>query len=243
MIPLWWMLSPNFGDALGPHVVRYLSKDPIVAFTQKTEPHFVVCGSVLNHATEHSTVWGAGLASSTDEVCSGARVLATRGPLSRLRALEYGVAPFEAYGDPGLLVQRMWPATTYRSIGTLLVPHYVDYGKVCLWDCSVVDLLGGSVCSVDAQIAGADRVASSSLHGLVSAAAHGVPFAWVSFGGDDIGGDGFKYRDFFASLRMGEVPVQHVRHPDDVASLRFYQASEQAVTERIEALMEVCPWR
>jgi hypothetical protein len=40
-----------------------------------------------------------------------------------------------------------------------------------------------------------------------------------------------------------EVEVQHVRHPDDVKDLRFHEAPERVVTERIDALMEVCPWR
>ena len=243
MLSLWWMLSPNFGDALGPVLARELAKDPLVAFTPKTEPHHILCGSVLNHANEHSTVWGAGLASATDEVDARARVLATRGPLSRARALEFGVAPFEAYGDPGLLVGTIWStpsAWTAWSSGTLLVPHYIDYRTVVRWDRPVVDVLG-PVHDTDGRIAGADRVASSSLHGLVAAAAHGVPFAWVSFGGT-IGGDGFKYRDFFASLGM-EVEEQRVEYPDDVDRLRYYEAPRQVVQDRIDAIMEVCPWR
>ena len=239
MQPLWWMLSPNFGDALGPALVNVLAGDR-VAYAPKTEPHFVVCGSVLNHANEHSTVWGAGLASSTDEVDARVRVLATRGPLSRARALEYGVAPFDAYGDPGLLVEQIWPTTPWRICETLLVPHYVDYRRVGLWDQAVVDVLG-PVQHTDGQIAGADRVASSSLHGLVAAAARGIPFAWVSFGGL-VGGDGFKYHDFFASLGM-EVEAQRVDHPDDVDRLQFYEAPRRAVQDRIDAIMEVCPWR
>lgn len=244
MINLWWMLSPNYGDALSPVIARIISNDPVVAFTPLSEPHVIVCGSVLNHATEHSRVWGAGLANVTDSVNSAAKVLATRGPLSREIAISCGVESFSAFGDPGLLVKRLWvpPPTLRAGTGTVLVPHYIDFRHVILWNDTypVVDVLG-SVSAVDFSIFRAERVVASSLHGLVAAVAHNIPFAWVSFG-NEILGDGFKFRDFFASFKL-EIDVQHVASPDDIETLRYYEVPERLVYERIDALMEVCPWR
>src|SRR5689334_17915045 len=75
---------PNFGDALTPWLIaRITGRRPAFAPHGFAAPHYLVTGSVIAYATRQTVVWGAGILSRTDQICSDARLLAVRGPLTR----------------------------------------------------------------------------------------------------------------------------------------------------------------
>ena len=200
---LAWCLSPNFGDALAPWLFeRITGKRPIFAERNAKYPHSLISGSILNWANEHSVVWGAGLASLGDGV-KAKDILAVRGPLTRLVAINQGMKCPEVYGDPALLLPRWIQPQNGKDFEIGIVPHYVDQfrieeryrdSKYILY----IDILGG-IEHVVTQINRCKRVASSALHGLIAADAYGVPNLWCQFG-DSIGGDGMKYWDYLISV-------------------------------------------
>jgi hypothetical protein len=59
------------------------------------------------------------------------------------------------------------------------------------------------------QLTSCEAILSSSLHGLIIAGAYGIPAARISFG-EDIGGDGTKFVDYFESVQMPSQPVVRV---------------------------------
>jgi len=67
-------------------------------------------------------------------------------------------------------------------------------------------------------IASAGAVLTTSLHGLVTADAYGIPAVWTTREPALIGGD-FKFRDYEAAVTPGRsrfVPFEDLRSPDDV---------------------------
>lgn len=210
----FWMSSNNFGDALNPWLYRKLTgSGPI--FTPVSDPakKLVFVGSILNWCNKDCIVWGAGLANSTDAVNPEADIRAVRGPLSWLKARDAGAdVGDEVWGDPALILPKFHTPEPgpRRSVG--LIPHYIDQSEVFARlkpipeDWLVINVMDPVEAVVDA-IASCDMVISSSLHGLICAHAYGVPAAWVRFS-DNVGGDGFKFRDHFAAVGLSvDAPV------------------------------------
>ena len=134
--------------------------------------------------------------------CKPRRVLAVRGPLSREICLRNGVDCPAIYGDPALLMPEVYrPAARIRhALG--IIPHYVDQDTAFLARCreaglKVIDVAAEIESFVD-QVAGLAGILSSSLHGLICADAYGVPSRWIRIS-DRVLGDGFKFRDYYAS--------------------------------------------
>lgn len=227
-----WTLSSNVGDNLTPYIIRKLTgRDPVYAMGGADYIHYIFSGSMLNHANEHSVVWGAGLASITDCVRDGARLLAVRGPISRMRAQACEVKCPKVYGDPAMILPELYEPKSEKKHALGIIPHYVDAFRASQWyqDKNVINVLQPVESFVD-EVAACEAVISSSLHGIIIAHAYGVPAVWAKFS-DSIGGDGTKYRDYYesvgvddplcADLRNGgtcEVPMTVPKH--DVTAFR-----------------------
>lgn len=163
--------------------------------------HYVFAGSMLNHATKHSVVWGAGLASMLDGVNPDLRIKAVRGPISRMRAINCGASCPKVYGDPGILLPKFYTPQVKKRYDWGVVPHYVDHLRAYSRFeglAEVIDPLQPVESFVE-QVASCERIISSSLHGIIIAHAYGVPAVWVKMS-DSIGGDGTKYRDYYQSI-------------------------------------------
>lgn len=213
MISAVWCLSSNVGDALTPWLIKRLAnQDPVYAAGGADYEHYMFSGSVLNHANEKSIVWGAGIANWSDGVNPKAKLLAVRGPISRLRAITCGADCPEVYGDPGLVLPRLYTPNSTKHYEVGVVPHYVDQfraysrysGKV-----RVVNVLAPVETVID-EITSCHSIISSSLHGLVIAHAYGIPAVWAKIG-DSILGDDTKYRDYMLSVGIDPYPFVDLR--------------------------------
>jgi pyruvyltransferase len=202
----FWMTSANVGDNLNHYLLSRLSSPPLV-FTGIEVPvsKIVAIGSILNWCNEHCIAWGPGLASEADCVNPAAKVAAVRGPRSWKRAKECGLNAPEVFGDPALLMPRIYKPKPHGDCKPAIIAHYVDqYAVFSAYigdkNIDLIDVLDEPEKVVD-RIASASCVMSSSLHGIILAHAYGIPAAWVDFGGP-IGGDGLKYRDHFEAVGL-----------------------------------------
>lgn len=206
MITAYWCLSNNCGDALGAWLVQKLTGE-LPLWARPGDSRYILNGSILNHAKEHTICWGAGLASLKDEVHPQADIRSVRGPITRYIAHASGVKCPPIYGDSGMLCPDIYTPEGPRGVKPLgIVPHYVDMLRAWAWKANTPDAkdvvlinVFDSVENVIDQITSCRRIVSSSLHGLVFAAAYGVPSLWAKIG-DSIGGDGTKYRDHLLSV-------------------------------------------
>ncbi len=206
----------NFGDLLGPEIVRR-----ILARSGSAEVgtgRLVSVGSIMHLARDGDVVWGTGVNGKVrpdEHHATSLDVRAVRGPLTRAWLESHDIACPAVFGDPGLLVPQLFPeiATVERgSIGVLHVPNLHDRrswrglpGRVLDPTSPLLDCLR--------TIAAADRVIASSLHGLVVADALGIPAVRVR---SRLEPD-FKYDDYYSGTGRGPQPT--VAGPTEAGSL------------------------
>lgn len=209
------LLHRNWGDDINIYFLErlwrrslsYLFLSPISFRRGKT--NYIVIGSTVAMLTnENSIIWGAGIIDETAEMRAiPKKILAVRGPKTREWLMQRGINCPEVYGDPALLLPRVYtPQKAVKRYRLGIIPHYQDYNSEVLKnlkaDPSVLFIKMEGYASwtnlID-QVTSCDYIASSSLHGLIIAEAYGIPNLWIEITGKLMGGH-FKFHDFFQSI-------------------------------------------
>lgn len=209
-IALFWHKKPhNFGDVLNPIIVNKLFNKKVKHVNSKyyNREYYLVIGSVLGRATKHSIVWGSGFISS-DSRCKEKpkKVLAVRGPKSREILLQQGIDCPEVYGDPALLLPRIYNPPIDKKYKLGIVPHFVDKNNKWLEhlkgneDILILDVLEKDIYKFIDDIKSCQKIASSSLHGIIVSDAYNIPSVWIEFS-KNVKGNGFKFQDYFLSVK------------------------------------------
>jgi pyruvyltransferase len=241
-----WCAGRNWGDALSPVLVGLLSGKPVVHLEGLHHDRYLAIGSILGGANEHAEVWGSGFIRENEPLVGRPRAVhAVRGPLSRESLLNQGVECPEIYGDPSLLLPRLFnPQVAIRhAVG--IIPHYIDKGHVWVEQCRrdpqvlVIDIEGG-IQEFVRSVKSCEVILSSSLHGLICADAYGVPNVWVRFSGDVIGGD-YKYRDYRLSIGAGETSVIQIAEGTKLAKA-VTKAEHRELRIDLRKLLLACPF-
>lgn len=210
-----WKEQRNLGDRLTSCILNALGI-PVEEVNSVSKAEFVGCGSMLEQMhKKRLTVWGSGLAIPPDfegrkTDLRNCKVLCLRGRLSLEGCL---VSEIEIpFGDPALLMSQI----VYKSCvpkGTVIVPHWSDqermrkkYPSATFVDVKALDLLR----EVE-KIAGAEKVISSSLHGIILADTYNIPRLWDWF--DSVQGGGFKFFDYGTSIGMHFFPGEFCLPP------------------------------
>lgn len=175
-VGVWWFRpapgTTNIGDELGPAILERLGYR--VRRVPLEQADLIASGSVLELAEQKArpgaTVWGAGFLIPTRRLTKSLHVAAARGALAARQA----GTPDAVLGDPGLLVPLLWgqPWKPTHRLG--VVAHYADNTNYRDWADTVIDPTR-PVDEVIGQILSCHTIASSSLHGLIVAAAYGIP--------------------------------------------------------------------
>lgn len=215
----WWDTKANFGDTIGPWLVTAITGlRPVNSrWVTNDGPTLFTVGSVIGHLeTPGNHIWGSGLIGRPGPAklaqlksAQPARIHAVRGKHTREILIgELGWVVPEVYGDPALLLPRYYDPSPSKAVGKIaLVPHYKHKQEFAALSGSgtlVVDVAEGLERVVD-QIAGATAVISTSMHGLIIAQAYGIPWVWMRVTDKQLGGDTFKFEDFFSLLDRSEV--------------------------------------
>lgn len=193
----------NFGDIASVRAVERLSGRP-TRVPLVGEPRLLAVGSVLQRAQDGDVVWGSGVKGGSQPLAPGIDldVRAVRGPLSVEYLEQSGVSTdrIDLLFDPGVLFPHLYAdelASVEARGGDRIIPHYHDDLIMRRRHYKHID----SFVSVDTTplgmmraIKGADRVFSSSLHGVIFAEAMGIPAYWLA----PVGGeDELKYHDYY----------------------------------------------
>lgn len=183
---VFWHQSSNFGDKITPYILEKCGVE--FKYTAKgiSEPHYIMCGSILSACNKNSIIWGAGMAQE-QEILKPKEILAVRGIHTRKMLLDRGIECPEIYGDPAQILPLIYnpKIEKQRSIG--VIPHVADFNGDG-WD------LNSEVEQTIDFILGCDKIQSSSLHAIIVAQAYGIPYVWIP-SNKVIGGD-FKFKDF-----------------------------------------------
>lgn len=200
--------SANLGDALSPVIVAALSGQRIrhAHFDENVE-RIAALGTIGQHlqgGTLH--LWGTGAQRRLWPTDSGGRlrhpggvfhVHATRGPLTRAVLIDAGIEAPEVYGDPALLLPRLFPMTPRPEYELGIIPHVSELDAASADARPKADILRYQIPSGMAEgirliptwteadpaalfdcigrILSCRRIISASLHGLAIAEAFGIP--------------------------------------------------------------------
>jgi len=199
-------LKTNWGDYLNIPLFDYLT-DETISFNPVNiqQSHILGIGSILKMSNRFSTVWGSGFINQNSILSEAPKkVLSVRGPLSRNKLLEQNIDCPEVYGDPALLTPLIYQPKKEKKYSWGIIPHYIDKNSSAIKSFAkkenvlIIDILSPTFDFID-QVSMCEKIASSSLHGLIAADAYRIPSLWVEFSSKVLG-NGFKFQDYFASV-------------------------------------------
>lgn len=233
----------NFGDLLGPVIVRrLLSREGLdnCRGPNGTRRRILSVGSIMHFARSGDVVWGTGVNGKHLMLPNRPQdldVRALRGPKTAVVLRGQGFETPDVHGDPAILMPALMPelAMVKPVSGRIaFVPNFHDLPR---WRAAGVQPVSplGSPETVIPQILIAERVITSSLHGLVVADAFGRPAVLVIPEAEPM----FKYEDY--RLGIGRPLAEAT---PDLATARDRIKTAEAVDiprERIEALLESFP--
>ena len=250
----------NYGDLMGAYLVEKISGKKVkFAFPKKFSvldffmPIYVTAGSILPHVNHKCIVWGSGII-TRDYPVKNATYLAVRGPQSRKFLLDKGYDVPEVYGDPGLLLPKYYNPKIRKEYRYGIIPHYDDYKQVKDWfkdtdDVLLIDLMTNDVEKTTDELLKCERIISSSLHGVITAHAYGIPAIWQQFT-DKVFGDAVKYQDYFESVAIEPYmdPIRATPYSSDEMDALFENKQRllppEGIVEQLQAgLMAVCPFK
>jgi len=200
----WWLGSEkaqgNFGDILTPHILDHYK------IKYKFEPNYVnatlICvGSIARRAGVNTTVIGSGIISKGDRITPGANWRFVRGPHTQHHVNRLGGNCPAVFGDPALLLPKIYNPTITKKHKISYVPHNVDFAEISQKYENVINLRTSDYKRVVDKILESEFIVSSSLHGLIVAHAYGIPAAWAR-SHNNLKGDNVKFEDYFASVNL-----------------------------------------
>ncbi|MEB3260541.1 MAG: polysaccharide pyruvyl transferase family protein [Cyanobacteriota bacterium] len=219
----WWRLKRfkqlcfhrhNFGDFLSYQLVSALSEPRVCIAGHEETGKFLAIGSILWSLQDNDVIWGSGahregqVPTRRIENC-----FAVRGPLTFSELRRAGVVGRDCqplFFDPGILLPLLCPdleKVEKISGKTVVIPHYTDLEKLSQWqkqmgvNLSVIDPFDHPL-KVARRIVQAERVISSSLHGLILADAFGVSAVPLRLDGNRE--PTFKYVDYYLGSGRSE---------------------------------------
>lgn len=208
------VMPRNWGDDINYFFLKKIFRRNVVCYDYSPLSHridkgnYLMIGSSLTLLCNSKTsVWGAGVIDPTSELpAHPKKVLAVRGPLTRKYLIEHGIECPEIYGDPALLISKIYTPQIKKKFKLGIIPHYSDFESSILVqlkqnpDILFIKMEGYEKWTdVIDQILSCEQIASSSLHGLILAEAYKIPNLWIEVEGNLLGGH-FKFHDFFLSL-------------------------------------------
>lgn len=263
------MRHRNWGDDLNYYFLRELTGRPVVfynnfKFAKRLKLKNYLCiGTLLdavNYANAQTIVWGSGVSGQERSFVHPENILAVRGKKTKEFCDRYNVKCPEVYGDSALLLPLVYqpkgwklkPETTRYRLG--IIPHVVDLHHPVIEEIRkehadeilIIDLAHYEKWTdVIDQICSCDRILSSSLHGIITSDAYGIPNCWIELSGKVLAGY-FKYLDYASSVdRQFEKPIQ-INETTDITNLTdslFSCADREKIKELQQGLLAVAPFK
>lgn len=255
------VVARNWGDELNVHLLELLTGRKVLVTNaslwhiNSQAKKYICIGSILGwYETNQSEIWGAGAMSENVVLKRKVeRVNLVRGKYTRQLLLNIGIECPECYGDPALILSKLYTPKITRRYRMGIIPHYIEENQsyileyvkshtdVCLISMSNYN----NWTDVIDKVASCDFIASSSLHGLIVSDSYGIPNLWVNFSEGKIKGCGFKFRDYFSSVKRNEsqqpVRIREVKDLDKLYNLTMEEVYE-GVEINYDAIFNSCPF-
>lgn len=241
LIPVfYWDSTPNFGDVVGPYLISKITGKPVLNIKNLQYPGIMAVGSIIQMLDrKNMVIWGSGLMYKlTDEQIIAFKrfnpeILSVRGRETAKHLLEAGInIPDQStYGDPALILPLFYSPSVSGSKRIGICPHYIHKSHFLEYindkdDLKIIDVQMDMETVVD-SISSSSVCISTSLHGLIVAQAYNIPWVWLEVFDNNLGGEDFKFKDFFSTIN--ESQVSHVRvRMEDVKNINYKEIAEKA---------------
>ena len=246
----WYDSTHNFGDAITPILLGELSGKKVIRIDPNyyRKKHLLAIGSVLSMSHKNSIVWGAGFVSEKSEcVEKPLKVYAVRGPKTRQKLIESGIDCHEVYGDPALLLPKIYYPKIKKKYKLGIVPHYVD--KNASWlnnyrnmkDIKILDIQASDPFKFINDLLSCENIASSSLHGVIVGDAYHIPSIWITFS-DKVTGGNFKFLDYFMSVGRKDTKALAIKKDTTLNDI-FEQFYDYDININLDLLLGSCPFK
>ncbi|MDD2367685.1 MAG: polysaccharide pyruvyl transferase family protein [Sulfuricurvum sp.] len=246
----WYSDVYNFGDAINPLVIQHFSHKDVT----KVEPflynkqHYFVIGSILGRVNKNSIVWGSGFISETDMFKERPlKIHAVRGPKTRKKLLDAGVDCPEVYGDPALLLPKLYNPKIKKIYSLGIIAHYFDKDNSWLQNnmnnnkIKIIDVSQSNPFGFIDDILSCEKVVSSSLHGIITADAYGIPAKWIKLSNKLHGGD-FKFLDYFLSVKRKDTEAFVINADTSLDELNLLFNDSYKIQIDLDKLIQSCPF-
>ena len=236
----YWDGTPNFGDLVGPYLISKITGKPVLNIKKLQYPGIMAVGSILQMLDrKNMVVWGSGLiCKPTDKQISALKrynpkILSIRGRETAKYLLEAGInIPDQSvYGDPALILPLFYSPSVNNLKKIAICPHYRHKLHFLEYiddkdNLKIIDVQKDMETVVD-SISSSSVCISTSLHGLIIAQAYNIPWVWLEIFDNNLGGEDFKFKDFFSTIN--ESQVSHVRvRMEEVKNLNYNEIAEKA---------------
>lgn len=208
----WWSGSEptgNFGDIITPKILEYFK----IPYEYSVNDYQAIStGSIIKKARAGTIVLGSGIIGLKNHCNPEADYRFVRGPVTRQHILDSGGKCPEIYGDPAMLLPLLRDSAQKKyDLG--IIPHWTQYERVKARypKHHVINLRTADVFETLDKITQCRSVASSSLHGIITAHAYGIPAALLEF--DPLKGDGNKFIDHYQAVGVDPV-LSTVKNPE-----------------------------
>lgn len=244
----------NLGDDLNVYLMELLTRKKVVTYYncfRKKRENYLCIGSTLEFLSdEHSIVWGSGaICGTTPLKIHPKKVLAVRGPLTRDYLLSQGIKCPEIYGDPALLLPLVYSPKVHKKYRIGIIPHFVDINNQYLKE-FIANNNNVKLIKIQSyrnwktfinEVNECEFVMSSSLHGLIISDAYSIPNIWIKFS-DDVIGDGFKFRDYYASVNKNITDPIIIDSAKSIEKVYEFKSNWQPITFDYNKLIVSCPF-
>lgn len=202
----------NFGDMVSKDIVEYISGAKVVHVGADVPNKLLATGSILTTSTYRSkcVVWGSGtLNPKTVAYNPHIRFCAVRGPLTRNVLMKAGYKLPPIYGDPALLLPRIYNPKIQKTHKLGIILHWRHREQIKIHpSVKYIEILrtpDEKFKFID-DILSCEYILSTSLHGLIVSDAYGVPNKYCTVANKKLEGEEhFKFNDYFESVGRNDV--------------------------------------
>ena len=207
----WWWTGAypgNFGDVITPIILDHF-KIPCEYSMHDYEA--ISTGSIIRKTRPGTIVLGSGALGSTNTGDPEADYRFVRGPITRQHILDAGGRCPEIYGDPAMLLPLLRDSAT-KKYDYGLIPHWSQYKRVQARypKHHVINMRTDDPLRTLDEITQCRTIAASSLHGVITAHAYGIPAALIEF--EPLKGDGTKFLDHYRAVDV-DIVLSTVKQP------------------------------
>lgn len=128
-----------------------------------------------------------------------------------------------------------------------IIPHYVDKQNLLLdkfkdnKDILIIDVKNPNHFEFIDLLYSCEKIASSSLHGLIVADAYNIPSLWIELS-DKVKGNGFKFLDYFESVGRTEKE-SFILNENTTFEIIIKQFYEYEIKIDLDKLINSFPYR